>query len=210
VDERERLEELRFLRRLQRENPSEYHEVMRARLGLPARDPIRQLAEQLRALRAVGFDLPVRDDTSPWLGLLRETLQALALGLGQTLGSQVRLPVAPQPVPLPPHPPVSPPAHTNGAVTPDRLVHSVIEQLQKAGPPEAARFLQQLGAAHPGLGEALRVLCQLPEEMVLPWLGQLGDLNPPLKPLVEFLKARESWTLETVRLLRKTAVTEGV
>lgn len=230
VEEREREQNLRYLRRLEHKDPARYDAFMARRLGLVDQDvdgigSLEVALEKLKRMR----ELVAGDDGG---SMIRDVIAGLAAAASPMLvGALQGRPAAPaQPVtepaatprPAPAEPPASSPppaepppataapseAPTPAAAPTERVTVGdispesafLIQALSGKTPQQAADWL--LKQRLPQLREAVQWLVETPDAQLLTRLDQLAEAAPMLKGFAAWIRPHEDWVIQTARIVR--------
>lgn len=210
VAERQKLEELRYLRELKRTNPALYNELMLKRLGLSAdqKDELAQLQATIDRLKKMGLIKSANDldDGKTWLkdalaglGILLQGMQA-----GQSLPPPIRTGETHDGAGRgnPGGEPHSTPPPQGEEAPMDMLTLYLNSQLGGKTPQEAARWLmaQQRAEAKALVAEIIR----RPEGEAYGLLLQIATAQPELRGVGNWLRSQgEAWVTEVARELHR-------
>lgn len=209
ADEREKMQRVRFLQHMRKENPSMYQEIMLKRIGAAPdkKDDFEELERMVARLKRMGLiknpNEMAGDDTG---SLLRDAIA----GLGMFMQMQGRGPVIMPPpqveyMPPPPHteqPAIAAPSQVQQEERPMGLMERTIKaQLETKTPEEAAKWF--LAQTHPTARDIVRAFCDSEDAGIPQLLDDLARQAPDFAGLIAWLKSREEWLLETVKHLRR-------
>ena len=82
----------------------------------------------------------------------------------------------------------------------------VISQLDGKQPDDAAQWLSTL--PYPQATELISALQKTPNDQILAFLSELASKYPDFRGLVEWLRQRPDWTVQTIGALRRLASPE--
>lgn len=202
--EREKIEELRFLRELKRTDPQLYRQMMLERIGLSAHRSEVTMETVMRVkeyLNAVGLKIvPSRGgselDDDSLRAILRDIMPVAAPLIQQALAVRAAAATSPPSPPAAEQPPSAP-----AAEEPVSLISQyVIGQFSRLGPEESARWL--LSQQHPAAGELLQRLQSMPDEQIPALLDEIAQSAPDLAGVIAWLRQRPRWLMDLVRALR--------
>lgn len=234
-DERLKALRVRYLQKLERENPALYHELMQQDLGIAAKtqqDKLDEFVETLKKLKDAGV-LP-RDMKQIGEGSNVKELAEIAMTVFGAMAAQRAAagpgyptaypPASAEPEPAsptagqpstPPFPPTAkqaPPsagqaAKIDSEVPMSLISAAVISQLDGRSPEQAATWL--LSQNHPQAKALVEALCRTPDDRLPELLNTISQQAPDFAGLIAWLRGRQSWLVDTVRAVRRQAGGEG-
>lgn len=216
VAEKDKLEELRFLRQLKKEDPDLYRERMLERVGLSTKrreNPLQSAKQTLKELTEI-TDLIRRDDPTDnsmgkeLLTALPAIIQMWAAMQGQNMQQQQAQYQTPQPQPEPVAAQLQPEPQPVEADAPEFQQAPMslpsqwlVSQLDGKSSIEAASWLHtqnnEIAVAF------VQQLCSTPDEHLKDLVTAMASQNPALAGFAYWLGQHWPWFIETVHELRK-------
>ncbi|MDA8186855.1 MAG: hypothetical protein M0T85_01770 [Dehalococcoidales bacterium] len=213
--EREKAEELRYMRELRGRDRMAYDEMMRKRLGIAnaGRDQIDELAETVTKLKKLGI-IKGAGDIGEGSSLVRDIMGGLGLLMQMggggfpiqiTTNSQpAAVQEAPQPQPQAVEPAriAPPPAQdTNEEEKMSLMSTFAIGQLNGKTPEQAAQWL--LSQPYPQARQLVQQILATPDEQIIPLLNAVASQYPDFAGLVNWLRSQPQWLMGVVRAVRQ-------
>ena len=230
-------QEARFLQKLERTDPQLWARIMSQRLNLGMQaevkaDKLEDFVKTLKLLREAGV-LPKnpkelgegKSDTVK--DLAEAAMVALAMWQGQQAqrGGPVLPIIQQQAQPITPQPalaaPQAQPATTAATIPTEDATPQIAMQggpmlalaakyakaeLEKRNPDDAAAWL--LSIDMPDVQALVRGLVQTPDDRLLVFLSSVAQQVPDFVSLLDWLKSRPEWLIQTVRALRRLSAGE--
>ncbi len=200
--ERKDIEQLRFLGKMKKLNPQAYDAWMAQRMGFPLqgaappleRDRLEDWKATTDLLKEAGLLNNPREDLADDNGWVRDLLTTLPSVIAAMRAGQA----APAPTPLP----VTTAPPTQSLEASMSIISSyVIGQLNGKSPDEAARWLSTLPYSQ--AAELINAFRQVPDDQILVLLSDLAGKYPDFRGLVEWLRQRPEWLVQTIQALRR-------
>lgn len=207
--ERAEREQLRYLNKLQKTDPDAYDAFMRRKLGIPAVsssqpiDRLRDFQETAEVLKEIGVLNNIREDLADDNeSIVVEGIKQLpALIAALRGGQQMANPgTATQPPPEPTRQ-IAPPSEPHQEAQMSIISNYVIGQLDGKQPQDAAQWLTSL--PYPQATELIKAFRETEDGQILVMLSELASKYPDFRGLVEWLRQRPQWTVETIQALRR-------
>ncbi len=201
--EREKLEGLRFLRELKENDPAQYNSLMLKRLGLgeKQKDEFEALETMVSRLKRMGL-IKSPNELGGDGSIIRDAIAGMGMllqmngGLGQRPAAQAQQIAEPEPQAQP-----QPQQQQEGQVSLASMF--VIGQLQSKSPEQAAAWLR--AQPYPQAQQLVQMLRTTPDDQIPVLLGQITSYVPDLAGVVDWLRQRPEWLMDTVRVLRTAA-----
>lgn len=210
--EKEKLEELRYLKNIKRAQPEVYDQIMRKKLGLDKpTDPILGFFDTYKMFSKAGLVPAMKEES------LTDNIKNGVFGILEFFGKwqqasqqvadepytptvQVQSPYQTQMQMQPPVQIEQPPAQQiiREEAQVSIISRIIIMQLDGKTPEEAAKWIH----SRPEAKDLLAVLQQTPEDKIFLLLDEYGKSTPDLAGLVAWLQGRQQWFLDTLRQLK--------
>ncbi|MDA8189775.1 MAG: hypothetical protein M0T85_16670 [Dehalococcoidales bacterium] len=210
--EREKAEELRFMRELKERDRMAYDDLMRKKLGIAnaGRDQIDELAETVTKLKKLGI-IKGAGDIGESSSLVKDVIGGLGLLMQMGSGGlpfQINM-GAPAPAPVGIASPVVEPARIappepqqiHEEVTMSLMSTFAIGQLKCKTPEQAAEWL--LSQPYPQAQQLVQQILATPDEQIIPLLNTVASQYPDFAGLVNWLRSQPQWLMQVVRTVRQ-------